>query len=83
MVQLTITPDIDQSKMDVLLQLLKSWNVKAEIALTPAKSIKAPSAQSTEKHDLFSKTRGMWKDRDIDDKELRRRAWGTDKRLKI
>ncbi|OAV75887.1 hypothetical protein Barb7_00467 [Bacteroidales bacterium Barb7] len=75
MVQLTITPDIDQSKMDVLLQLLKSWNVKAEIALTPAKS--------DENYIPFSESFGMWKDRNIDAKELRAQASGVNKRVKI
>jgi hypothetical protein len=28
---------------------------------------------------LFSKTRGMWKDYDIDAKQLRRDTWGTEK----
>jgi hypothetical protein len=32
-------------------------------------------------HQRFAKTRGMWKDYDIDAKQLRRDAWGTEKRI--
>jgi hypothetical protein len=33
-------------------------------------------------HVLFSESFGMWKDRDIDAKELRRQAWGYERRTK-
>jgi hypothetical protein len=75
MVQLTIKPDIDQSKINILLQMLKSWDLEVEAAIT--------SAKSNEKYVPFSESFGMWKDRDIDAKELRKQASGIYKRVSI
>jgi hypothetical protein len=72
MTQLTIKNKIDDSQLYVLLYLLKSWNLDAEVS---NENNTVPKKQ----HKLFSKTRGMWKDYDIDAKQLRREAWGTDK----
>jgi hypothetical protein len=72
MTQLTIKNRIDASQLNVLLSLLKSWNVEAEVS-------EEKSADTEKQHRIFSKTRGMWKDYDIDAKQLRREAWGTDK----
>jgi hypothetical protein len=66
MTQLILKTDIDQMKLDVLLGLLKSWNIDAEV--------KPSKPRSGKKHKLFSETFGMWADRDIDAKELRRQA---------
>ncbi|MDR3219629.1 MAG: hypothetical protein LBU22_11775 [Dysgonamonadaceae bacterium] len=71
MVQITLKNGIDRSQMNVLLHLLSSWNVEAEISEEKSEEKKADK--------LFSRTRGMWKDDDIDAKELRRQAWKLDK----
>jgi hypothetical protein len=73
MTQLTFKSKIDDSQLSILLHLLESWNVDAEVIqeqiVEPKKS----------QHRPFSKTFGMWADRDIDGKQLRRDAWGLDK----
>jgi len=74
MTQLSIKNRIDELQLGILLQLLKSWDMEVEITYEDV----APS----KKHKLFSKTRGMWKDYDIDAKQLRRDAWGTEKLIR-
>jgi hypothetical protein len=76
MTQLILKTDIDQTKLDVLLDLLKTWHIDAEVKPSKAKS--TPKSN----YEPFSETIGMWTDRDIDDKQLRAQAWGTNKRLK-
>jgi hypothetical protein len=80
MAQIIIKSPISQFQLDALLQLLKAWDVDAEIK-APAKRTKKTRTESVEKEDFFAETRGMWADYDIDAKELRRRASGIDKRL--
>jgi hypothetical protein len=77
MTQLILKTDIDQTKLDVLLGLLKSWNIEAEVKPSKPKS----STGAKKAGDNFPLTFGLWADRDIDAKELRRQAWGIDKRL--
>jgi hypothetical protein len=75
MTQLILKTDIDRTKLDVLLSLLKTWNIDAEVQ--PSR----PAGAAAEKSgDEFPLTFGLWKDRDIDARELRRQAWGIDKR---
>ena len=71
MTQFSIKNKIDELQMSVLLHLLKSWNMDVEVSYENVVPVK--------KRKLFSKTRGMWKDYDIDAKQLRRDAWGTEK----
>ena len=98
MTQLIFKDKIDQSKIDILLSLIKSWNIEAELELTPSAALQ--ESASADETDFFAETRGMWKDRDINgasdltltvglwegrdinDKQLRERAWGTAKRQK-
>jgi hypothetical protein len=76
MTQLILKTDIDQKKLDVLLGLLKTWDIDAEVQ--PSR----PAGPAAEKSgDDFPLTFGLWEDRDIDASELRRQAWGIDKRL--
>ena len=65
MTQLTFKNRIDDSQMSILLHLLKSWNVEAEI------TYQQTSAQPKQRK-LFEKTFGMWADRDVDVKKMRR-----------
>ena len=52
--------------------MLQSWNVKAEV-----KTIEHAAAPSSD----LSFSTGLWADYDIDDKTLRAKAWGTNKRI--
>jgi hypothetical protein len=63
-------------QMNVLMGLFSSWNVNAEIT-DENKSEKKSFTQ------LFSKTRGMWKDYDIDGDKLRNEAWGINEKPAI
>ena len=72
MTQILLQNSIDNMQMSVLMGLFNSWNINAEITYEK-KSVNKPISQR------FAKTRGIWKDYDIDAKQLRREAWGTEK----
>ena len=74
MTQITLKNGIDNMQMSVLMGLFSSWNVDVVIK-DEKKYENKPFSQR------FAKTRGMWKDYDIDAKQLRRDAWGTEKRI--
>ena len=59
-------------QMNVLMGLFNSWNV--DVVITDEKKSAHKSFSQR-----FARTRGMWKDYDIDAKQLRRDAWGTEK----
>ena len=69
MTRITFKNRIDNTQMSVLMSLFESWNVQAEIT-----DEKMPENKSFSQ--LFSKTRGMWQDYDIDASKLRNEAWG-------
>ncbi|WP_056928777.1 hypothetical protein [Candidatus Symbiothrix dinenymphae] len=75
MVQLTIKPDIDQRKMNILLQMLQSWDLEVEATIA--------AVNSNKKYVPFSDSFGMWKDSNIDAKKLRKQASGVNKLSKI
>ena len=72
MTQIVLNNSIDNIQMSVLIGLFSSWNVNAVIT-EGKKSENKPFSQR------FARTRGIWKDYDIDAKQLRRDAWGTEK----
>jgi hypothetical protein len=72
MTQLILKNSIDSVKMEVLIHLLKSWDIDAEI-----KDINPDTGQTT---DPFSEVRGIWADYEITDMELGEKAFGTQKR---
>ena len=72
MTRIVLKNSIDNMQLNVLMGLFDSWNVDVEI--TDEK--KSENKQFSQR---FARTRGMWKDYDIDAKQLRRDAWGTDK----
>ena len=72
MTQILLKNSIDNIQMGVLLGLFSSWNVNAEI--TDGKKL-----ENKQIPQRFVRTRGMWKDYEIDAKQLRRDAWGTEK----
>jgi len=74
MTQILLQNSIDNMQMNVLMGLFNSWNVDVVI-----KDEKKSDTKTLSKR--FSRTRGMWKDYNIDAKQLRRDAWGTEKLL--
>jgi hypothetical protein len=75
MTQIILKNEINQSKLDILLAFLNSCGFDAEI-----------NAATTEKEEVKKETSltlsvGLWEGRDINDKQLREKAWGTNKRL--
>jgi len=68
--------NIDGMQMSVLLYLLKSWDVEVEI-------LQSPTVETVKKYNSNNLpfSTGMWEDYDIDDKSLRAKAWGTNKRV--
>ena len=76
MTQIILQNSIDYTQMNVLMGLFNSWNVNA-IITDEKKSENKTFSQ------LFSKTRGMWQDYDIDGDKLRNEAWGINEKTAI
>jgi len=76
MTQIILQNSIDTIQMDVLMGLFNSWNVNVEIKDEKESENKSFS-------ELFARTRGMWKDYDIDGAKLRNEAWGIDEKTTI
>ena len=72
MTQILLQSSMDNMQMNVLMGLFNSWNVNV-IIIDEKKPENKPFTQR------FARTRGMWKDYNIDAKQLRRNAWGTEK----
>ena len=72
MTQILLQNSIDNMQMNVLMGLFNLWNVG--VVVTDEKKTDEKTLSKR-----FAKTRGMWKDYDIDAKQLRRNAWGTEK----
>lgn len=70
MQQLILKKDIEQTKMDALLNFLKSWDIEAELKTSPI---------IAKKKSDFSLSAGIWKDYNIGAKELRKQAWERNK----
>jgi len=62
--------------MGALMRLFDSWNVNVEITENKKTENKSFSQ-------IFSKTRGMWQDYDIDGNKLRNEAWGINEKSEI
>ena len=73
MTQILLKNNIDNMQMSILMGLFNSWNVNVEIK--DEKTVENKSFTQ-----LFSKTRGMWQDYDIDGAKLRNEAWGIDEK---
>ena len=76
MTHIILKNSIDNMQMSVLMGLFDSWNVNAKIV-----DEKMPEEKSLSQ--LFSKTRGMWQDYDIDGTKLRNDAWGINEKTAI
>jgi len=64
---ITLKNNINNSQLSLLLKLFDSWNIEAEVT-------EVNKAEKKSTPQLFSKTRGMWKDYDIDGNKLRNEA---------
>ena len=78
MTELRFKNNIDDVQMNVLLHLLKSWNVEVEVLQQPA-----VVSEKKQKSKTLPFSTGMWKDYDIDDKTLRAKAFGINKRAAV
>jgi hypothetical protein len=75
MTHLAIKGRIAPFQMEVVLSMLKSWNIDAEV-----KEIEKPVSYAHQQSSALPFSIGMWADYDVDDKTLRAKAWGTNKR---
>ena len=73
MTQITLKSSINNMQMSILMGLFNSWNV--DVIIKDEKKSENKSFSQ-----LFSKTRGMWKDYDIDGNKLRNEAWGLNEK---
>lgn len=69
MIEIILKSKINKHKIETLIQLLKSWNVEAEM--------KETKIEKKTKETKFSLAKGIWKDSDIDANQLRKQAWKT------
>jgi len=76
MTQIVLQNGIDYTQMNVLMGLFNSWNV--DVIITDDKK-----SENKTFSQLFSKTRGMWQDYDIDGDKLRNDAWGINEKTGI
>ena len=76
MTQILLKDGIDSIQMGVLMGLFDTWKMNVEITDANKQENKSFSQ-------LFSKTRGMWKDYDIDGNKLRNEAWGINEEKTI
>lgn len=70
MQQLILCKDIEQAKMDALLNFLKLWDIEAEL--------KSNTITKKNKSD-FNLSAGIWKDYEVRANELRTQAWSRNK----
>jgi len=67
MTEIILKDNLEQRKIDALLDFLKSWDIDAELRITNAEK----STEAVE----FSLSKGIWSDYDVNSKELRDKAW--------
>ena len=66
MTQFKIKNRIDNVQMEILLGLLRSWNLETEVVQEDT-----PQSVTVKSHSALSQARGMWADYDIDIKRNR------------
>ena len=70
MTELILKSRVSRQKLDSIVYFLKMLNVDAEV--------KNSMHKKEIKKDPFAEVRGIWADRDIDAKTLRKQAWGIE-----
>jgi len=76
MTQIIIRNSIDSMQKSVLMGLFDSWNMDVEVTDEKTNDSKSFSQ-------LFSKTRGMWQDYDIEATTLRNEVWKINEKTTI
>ena len=76
MTQIIIRNSIDSMQKSVLMGLFDSWNMDVEVTDEKTNDSKSFSQ-------LFSKTRGMWQDYDIEATALRNEVWKINEKTTI
>ncbi len=71
MTELILKKDIDEDKLNTLLDFLNSWGVEVEVRSKSRKKV----TRKTVADKTFSLSVGLWDDYDIDAKTLRVNAW--------
>ena len=66
-----VNENIAQNRVDVILNMLQSWDIDVKVEKRESPKISVSDLPFTA---------GLWADYDIDDRTLRSKAWGTDKR---
>ena len=72
---LAISGNIAQYQMDVVLSMLRSWDIDAKV-----EKIEQKASKTWESPVSLPFSAGMWADYDIDDQTLRAKAWKTHKK---
>lgn len=67
MTQLIFKDDLEKNKLEALLDFLKTWDIDAELKINTPKIRR--------KENEFSLSTGIWKDYNVDAKDLREKAW--------
>ena len=67
MTELILKNRIDQQRLNSIVIFLKSWGIEAEIKTTTIPKIEVEKP--------FSQSFGMWADRDIDIKKIRKKTY--------
>jgi len=70
MTELILKNRVSKQKLDSIVYFIRMLNVNVEV--------KNPAREKVVKKDPFAETFGMWADRDIDAKTLRKQAWGIE-----
>ena len=68
MTELILKNRVSQRKLDSIVFFLRTWGVDAEIKTAATKKIE-------DTNELFAESFGMWADRDIDIKEIRKNTY--------
>lgn len=71
MTELILKKQLDEDKLNTLLDFLKSWGVEVEVRH------REDNPQSSSK-EFFPFSVGLWNDYAIDDRQLRAKAWTRD-----
>ena len=69
MTELILKNRIDRQKLNSIVIFLKSWGIDAEIKTTVA------TPDNTNMEEPFSKSFGMWAERELDVKKIRQKAY--------
>ena len=66
MTELVLKGEIDQKKLDSIVNFLRSWDIDVEV--------KGASTKKRKQKAFFTESFGMWADRDINIKEIRQKS---------